>query len=123
MGGQLPRQHSMMPCRGCYGQLLTVSATVVAMPEYSQSAYRHGDYVAKYGVFPLGEAQKAIEDQHIKDSDPINVISQHIRNFHQNHKVTYSFCAQLLQNLDEQPVDDIGVEWDGEQIDNPLVVS
>ncbi len=28
------------------------------------------------------------------------------------HKVTYSFCAQLLQNLDEQPVDDLGVVWD-----------
>jgi hypothetical protein len=24
----------------------------------------------------------------------------------------YSFCAQLLQNLEEQPTDDIGVEWD-----------
>ena len=28
------------------------------------------------------------------------------------NKVTYSFCVQLLQNLKEQPVDDIGVEWD-----------
>ena len=34
---------------------------VMAMPEYSQSAYRFGDYVAKFGVFPLGEAQKAME--------------------------------------------------------------
>lgn len=82
------------------------------MPEYSQSAYRHGDYVAKYGVFPLGEAQKRIENDHIKDSDPINIISQQTREFHMNHKVTYSFCAQLLQDLKEQPVEDIGVEWD-----------
>lgn len=82
------------------------------MPEYSQSAYRHGDYVAKYGVFPLGEAQKALKDTHIKDDDPINVLSQHARNFHMNNKVTYSFCAQMLQDLKEQPVEDIGVEWD-----------
>lgn len=82
------------------------------MPEYSQSAYRHGDYVAKYGVFPLGEAQKAIVDEHIKDEDPINVISQHVRSFHMNNKVTYSFCAQMLQDLKEQPVEDIGIEWD-----------
>jgi hypothetical protein len=93
-GSQLPRQH------------------MVAMPEYSQSAYRHGEYVAKYGVFPLGEKQKAIEDEHIQESDPINVISQHTRAFHMANKVTYSFCAQLLQDLNEQPVDDIGVEWD-----------
>jgi len=28
------------------------------------------------------------------------------------NKVTYSFCAQLLQDLKEQPVEDIGIEWD-----------
>ena len=82
------------------------------MPEWSQSAYRHGDYVAKYGVFPLGEAQKKIENEHITDDDPINIISQHTRQFHMNNKVTYSFCAQLLEDLEEQPVEDIGVEWD-----------
>ncbi|KAF2721311.1 heme-dependent catalase [Polychaeton citri CBS 116435] len=96
-GSQLPRQQ------------------MVAMPQYSQSAYRHGDYVAKYGVFPLGEDQLKIEKDYIKDSDPINSISQHTRNFHMQHKVTYKFCAQLLQNLEEQPVDDIGVEWDPEK--------
>jgi len=82
------------------------------MPQWSQSAYRHGDYVAKYGVFPLGEEQKKIEKDDIKEDDPINIISQHTRTFHMQNKVTYSFCAQMLQNLDEQPVDDIGVEWD-----------
>ncbi|KAJ4988976.1 catalase [Stagonosporopsis vannaccii] len=94
LGGGLPRQH------------------MFAMPEYSQSAYRHGDYVAKYGVFPLSKEQLARVDDDIKDSDPINIISQENRRFHMAHKVTYSFCAQLLQDLTEQPVDDIGVDWD-----------
>jgi len=94
LGGGLPRQF------------------MVAMPEYSQSAYRHGDYVAKYGVFPTGDAQKKAEKDYIKDDDPINVISQHTRKFHMANKVTYSFCAQMLQDLKEQPVEDIGVEWD-----------
>lgn len=85
------------------------------MPQWSQSAYRHGAYVAKYGVFPLGEEQLKIENEAIKESDPINVISQFNRDFHMRHKVTYKFCAQMLQNLDEQPVDDIGVEWDAEK--------
>ncbi|KAK3048922.1 hypothetical protein LTR09_009817 [Extremus antarcticus] len=92
--GRLPNQH------------------MYAMPEYSQSAYRHGDYVAKYGLFPLGEKQIAAETEQIKDSDPINIISQQLQNFHRDNTVTYSFCAQMLQNLQEQPVDDIGVEWD-----------
>lgn len=94
MGGQLPRQH------------------MVAMPEWSQSAYRHGDFVAKYGVFPLGEEQKKLDKTFIKENDPINIISQEVRNFHMKNKVIYSFCAQLLQNLEEQPVEDIGIEWD-----------
>ncbi|KAF2760028.1 heme-dependent catalase [Pseudovirgaria hyperparasitica] len=91
---RLPRQH------------------MFAMPEYSQSAYRFGDYVAKFGVFPLGEEQKKWEDKLIGENEPINIISQGLRDFHMKHKVTYSFCAQLLQNLDDQPVDDIGIEWD-----------
>lgn len=94
---------------------LIVGLTVVAMPEYSQSAYRHGDYVAKYGVFPTGEKQRALANEIIKDDAPINVLSQECRNFHMHNKVTYAFCAQMLQNLDEQPVDDIGVEWDPEK--------
>jgi hypothetical protein len=85
------------------------------MPEYSQSAYRHGEYVAKYGVFPLSQEQKNFEKTFIKESDPINIISQEVRNFHMKHKVTYRFCAQLLQDLNEQPVDDIGVEWDSKK--------
>ncbi|KAE8449435.1 hypothetical protein EG329_008043 [Mollisiaceae sp. DMI_Dod_QoI] len=94
IGSQLPRQH------------------LVVMPEYSQSAYRFGDYVAKFGVFPLGEEQKKLEKVSIPEDAPINILSQAARDFHMKHKVTYSFCAQLLQNLDEQPVDDLGVVWD-----------
>lgn len=83
------------------------------MPQYSQSAYRHGAYVAKYGVFPLGAAQKALADTaDIQPTDPINALSQHVRAFHLAHTVSYSFCAQLLQDLAEQPVDDIGIDWD-----------
>jgi hypothetical protein len=81
------------------------------MPEYSQSAYRFGDYVAKFGVFPLGEEQKKLANESIPDDAPVNVLSAGARDFHMKHKVTYSFCAQLLQNLEEQPVEDIGVEW------------
>ncbi|KAK1062448.1 hypothetical protein LTR74_010287 [Friedmanniomyces endolithicus] len=96
-GSQLPRQQ------------------MVAMPQYSQSAYRHGDYVAKYGVFPIGAEQKKIENEDVKESDPMNILSQHTRAFHMKNKVTYSFCAQLLQDLKEQPVDDLGVEWDAKK--------
>lgn len=85
---------------------------LVATPEYSQSAYRHGDYVAKYAVLPLAQKQKDLEHTYLKDDDPINALAQHTREYHMKNKVTYAFCAQLLQNLEEQPVEDIGIEWD-----------
>jgi len=97
MGSDLPRQH------------------MVAMPQYSQSAYRYGDYVAKFGVFPLSSEQKALEKESVPSDAPINILSQHTRDFHLKHKVTYTFCAQLLQNLSEQAVDDLGVEWDSQK--------
>lgn len=97
LGSQLPRQH------------------MVAMPEYSQSAYRHGDYVAKYGVFPASKFQQDLSHTEIKDEDPINVLSQALRNHHLNNTISYIFCAQMLQDLTEQPVDDIGIEWDPEK--------
>src|SRR5262245_2357968 len=69
---------------------------VYAMPEYSQSAYRHGDFVAKYGVFPLGEAQRKREEGFdVKDDDPVNVLATEARDFHLHNKVTYAFCAQM----------------------------
>lgn len=71
--------------------------------------------MAKFGVFPLSEKQKEAEKFLIKDDDPINVISQELRKFHMSNKVTYSFCAQMLQDLGEQPVEDIGVEWDAKK--------
>ena len=112
LGGGLPRQHSAYTITHHSHQHVRITSTVYAMPEYSQSAYRHGDYVAKYGVFPLSHEQLSRADDDIQDTDPINIISQETRRFHMAHKVTYSFCAQLLQDLNEQPVDDIGIEWD-----------
>ena len=88
------------------------NVSVMSTPEYSQTPYRHGDYIAKYGVFPHGEAQKAREKELIKSDDPINCISQELQKFHKENTVTYSFCAQLAQNLDEQPIEDCGIEWD-----------
>ncbi|KAK0817683.1 hypothetical protein LTR91_019843 [Friedmanniomyces endolithicus] len=114
-GSQLPRQQSKLSHLQNVCNTPANMFAVVAMPQYSQSAYRHGDYVAKYGVFPLGAEQKKIENDDVKESDPMNILSQHTRAFHMKNKVTYSFCAQLLQDLKEQPVDDLGVEWDAKK--------
>jgi hypothetical protein len=117
LGGQLPCQnseytHKLPPPLLPQHLINPLRKIVVAMPEYSQSAYRHGPYVAKYGVFPLSQPQLDLTSTSIPSTAPINAISQNLRTFHLAHKTTYSFCAQLLQDLTEQPVDDIGIEWD-----------
>ncbi|KAK4688196.1 hypothetical protein P7C73_g1909, partial [Tremellales sp. Uapishka_1] len=85
---------------------------MAAMDQYSQSAYRYGDYVAKLGLFPSSQAQKDLKSWYVKPDDKPNVLSTTLRDFHEKNKAVYSLQVQLLQNLKEQPVDDIGIIWD-----------
>ena len=87
-------------------------AYMSSMPQYSQGAYRYGDYVAKFGVFPTGEEQLKLKNIEIKETDPVTILSDSLKRFHAEHTATYSFQVQLLENLKDQPVEDIGIEWD-----------
>ena len=82
------------------------------MKQWSQSAYRYGDYVVKYAVFPIGDKQKELESVMIKDTDPMDILSQNLRRFHAEEKATFGFFVQFLENIDDQPVEDTGLEWD-----------
>ena len=82
------------------------------MSQYSQGAYRYGQYVAKFAVFPTGTEQLKLRDTMILDTDPVTVISDSLRAFHRENTATFSFQVQLLENLSEQPVEDLGGEWD-----------
>ncbi|KAL8286715.1 hypothetical protein RQP46_004243 [Phenoliferia psychrophenolica] len=84
----------------------------VAMDQHSQSAYRYGDYVAKFAVFPVGEKQKELKSWRIRSDDPSDIISKSLATFHADNTATYSFCVQLLRDLADQPVEDIGITWD-----------
>ena len=77
---QKARPDADVACRG--GGL--AQQHMAAMPEYSQSAYRHGELVgallrahvsadraAKYGMFPKGQAQKDLADWRVKPDDPM----------------------------------------------------
>jgi hypothetical protein len=82
------------------------------MPQWSQGAYRYGDYVAKFGVFPTGTKQLELKDTMILDTDPVTILSDSLRAFHKENVATFSFRVQLLENLSDQPVEDLGIEWD-----------
>lgn len=82
---------------------------------YSQSAFRYGDYIAKYALFPTGKMQRELAlCQITDDADP----SQHsiwLREYHRHHDAEFDFRVQLLRDLDEQSVEDCSKPWDEEK--------
>lgn len=82
---------------------------------YSQSAFRYGDYVAKFALFPTSELQSQLTNRKItEDSDP-EQHSMWLREYFQRNDAEFDFRVQLLQNLDEQSVEDCSQEWDEEK--------
>lgn len=79
---------------------------------YSQSAYRFGDYVAKYALFPTGRLQQELESQKVNESSDPEVHSHWLRAYFKEHAAEYDFRVQLVQDIDAQSVEDTSMEWD-----------
>ena len=74
--------------------------------QYSQTSYRFGDYVAKYSLVPSSETQKKLYDETVKpDEHEPDILSNWLKNFHANHEAEYLWQFQLLENIDDQPVE------------------
>lgn len=89
---------------------------LASLRQYSQTAYRFGDYVFKYCLVPNTETQAKLGDQTIKPE--AHESDQHhrwLQNFHANYDAEYLFQVQLLEDLEEQPVEYSGNEWDSEK--------
>lgn len=83
---------------------------------YSQTAYRFGDYVVKYSLIPDTDTQRQLAEETVNpDQHPSSILSEWLQNFHKNHDGQFLFQVQLLENLDEQPVENAGIEWDAEK--------
>ena len=80
---------------------------------YSQSAYRFGDYVAKYALFPTTQVQGSLATnaQITNSSDP-DQHSQWLREYFQTHDAEYDLRVQLLVSPYNQPVEDTSTPWD-----------
>ena len=77
---------------------------VEATRQYSQTAYRFGDYVAKYALIPNTETQKKLYDETTKPEDGDDIMHRWLQNFHHEHEAEYLFQVQLCENLEDQPV-------------------
>ncbi|KAJ9665069.1 hypothetical protein H2201_004729 [Coniosporium apollinis] len=84
--------------------------------QYSQTAYRFGDYVIKYSLVPSTETQKKLYEETVKpDAHPEDILHQWLRSFHAEHDAEYLFQVQLCENLEDQPVEYAGKVWDPEK--------
>jgi hypothetical protein len=83
--------------------------------QYSQTAYRYGDYVIKYSLVPNTDTQNKLYEDTVKPDDGSDILHRWLQNFHQEHDAEYLFQVQLLENLDDQPVEYAGKEWDSEK--------
>lgn len=83
--------------------------------QYSQTAYRFGDYVIKYCLVPNTETQKKLSEETVKPADGPDILHRWLQNFHKEHDAEYLFQVQLLENLDDQPVEYAGKVWDPER--------
>ncbi|EKG21931.1 Catalase [Macrophomina phaseolina MS6] len=83
--------------------------------QYSQTAYRFGDYVMKYCLVPSSETQRKLYDETVKPTDGSDILHRWLQAFHQDHDAEYLFQVQLLENLEDQPVEYAGKLWDPEK--------
>ncbi|EMC92225.1 hypothetical protein BAUCODRAFT_38244 [Baudoinia panamericana UAMH 10762] len=83
---------------------------------YSQSAYRYGENVAKYVMFPTGQFQQDLAERaQITDSSDREQHSIWLRQYFQQHDAEFDFRVQLCRKLEEQSVEDTSKPWNEEK--------
>ncbi|GAM83000.1 hypothetical protein ANO11243_009860 [Dothideomycetidae sp. 11243] len=83
---------------------------------YSQSAYRFGENIVKYALFPAIQSQRDLGDsasitEHSDREQHSIWLSDHFR----EHDAVYEFRVQLCRDLSKQSVEDASMEWDEKQ--------
>ena len=83
----------------------------VAHRYYSQGAFRHGDYVAKYALVPTSAEAVEAGEQEVGRQDPPGVLRDWVQDFYRQHGATYALQVQLCVDAEQMPVEDASVEW------------
>lgn len=83
--------------------------------QYSQTAYRFGDYVMKYRLVPESNTQKEMYKEITQASHGPDIFHRWLQDFHAKNEGVWSFQVQLLENIDDQPVEYAGKVWDSDK--------
>lgn len=85
---------------------------VESQTQHSQSAYRFGDYVAKFALVATGAKQVANATQFVTSADHSSILREWMHDFFATNDGTFELRAQLLENLADQHIEDSRHEWD-----------
>ncbi|MGI4758595.1 catalase family protein [Terriglobus sp.] len=78
--------------------------------QYSQTAFRHGEFVAKYGVIPDTPALEALIADKFDPETP-DALREDCNAFLKVNAAEYSFRVQLNTNTDEMSIEDATSPW------------
>ena len=85
---------------------------LLANAYYSQSAFRYGDHVCKYGLFPNTEAQAALAERRVVDADGPGILTGWLEAYLAEHDAGFDFAVQLQTDLHAMPIENAAVDWD-----------
>lgn len=86
---------------------------------FSATAFRYGDYIAKFRIQPVSHDLVELTDRKIDASDNENAIRDTVRAEMQSIHGEWDFQVQLCRDLEKQPVEDATVAW--KEADSPFV--
>ena len=78
---------------------------------FSQTAYRHGDYIAKWALFPVSKGLTDLTGTTVHTAGRPDAIREAMNEALVEHGGTWELRIQLARDLDEQPVEDATIEW------------
>jgi len=89
---------------------------VAVLRQYSQSALRHGDFIAKYSLVPSSETLKSFNTSKVQQEHSAHVLREWLSDYYKEHDAVYELQAQVLteslfSELDGKAVEDAGIEW------------
>ncbi|PRP79155.1 hypothetical protein PROFUN_13105 [Planoprotostelium fungivorum] len=81
---------------------------VLSLTFFSQSAFRYGDNVVKFGLFSSSQRQREVSLKEIRSAEDI---SESLREYFRNDSAHYDLKVQMIENIAEQPVEDASAMW------------
>jgi hypothetical protein len=79
---------------------------------YSQTPFRHGDYIAKVALFPVSPGLTRLTGDTVDITARPDALREVVRDEMIEHGGTWEFRVQLNTDLEKMPIEDASAVWD-----------